>query len=46
MNTSNETFPGQHDAMHIMYVIISPILILVNFIQLFVWYIASIYAPS
>jgi hypothetical protein len=31
MNTSNETFPGQHDAMHIMYVIIFHVMILVDF---------------
>jgi hypothetical protein len=31
MNTSNETFPGQHDAMHIMYVSLFPVMILVDF---------------
>jgi hypothetical protein len=43
MKTSNETFPGQHDANHIMYVIIFTVMIPVDFIQLFVWHIASIY---
>jgi hypothetical protein len=45
MKTSNET-PGQHDANHIMYVIIFTVMIPVDFIQLFVWHIASIYALS